>query len=120
VLEWLIRGKMLELLPLEDLIRVILITIGITYVLAGSVIGHLPRLVWCTVLKKIHLSYFWSIMLCPPCNSWWVGLAVGLLSGYGVAAWQCAFASCGVVATIQAIGLSIGLQAEDDYKELIK
>ena len=111
---------MINLISLDKLIGVIILGVGITYVLSGSIIGHLPRLIWCTVLKKLHLSYFWGIMLCPPCNAWWVGLSLGLLSGYGMASWQCAFASCGVVATIQAIGLSIGLQSDENYKELIK
>ena len=111
---------MLILNQLDEIITIILISIGISYVLSGSKIGHPFRFAWCFVLDRLHVSYFWSIMTCPPCNSWWVGLAVSLAYGYSVlSSIAAAFATCGCVAAIQAIGLSIGMQAEEDYNELI-
>jgi len=110
----------MKLLPIEELVRMIVIAVGITYVLVGSKIGHPLRFLWCWVLDRLHISYFWAIMTCPPCNSWWTGLLLSLAIGHGFGeSLQVAFATCGVVATIQAVGLSIGLGAEEDYSELI-
>jgi len=100
--------------------RMVFISLGVTYVLVGSRIGHPIRFVWCWLLDKIYLSYFWSILLCPPCNAWWSGLAV--------ATWfECtlehslfiAFTSCGIAAIVQGIALSVGLESTEDYKKLI-
>ena len=104
----------------EEFFQLILIAVGVTYVIAGSKIGHPIRFVWCWILDKLRLSCFWSILICPPCNAWWAGF--GVTAFYGHTLLDClalAFASCGVVAAIQAVGLSIGLQAEEDYNELI-
>lgn len=104
----------------EEFFKLLLIAVGITYVLSGSRIGHPIRFVWCWILDKLRLAYFWSILICPPCNAWWTGFAV--TAWYGNPLIDCfavAFASCGVVASVQAVGLSIGLQAEEDYNKLI-
>jgi hypothetical protein len=110
----------MQSLLVETLFEIVLVAIGITYVISGSKIGHPLRFIWCWVLDKIHLSYFWSIVICPPCNAWWVGLATGWFYGNSIVdSLACAFATCGVVAAIQAVGLSIGMQAEEDYNKLI-
>ena len=114
------RGRAMGSELVNEFFEIVVVAIGVTYVLSGSKIGHLLRFVWCWVLDRLHLAYFWSIMLCPPCNGWWVGLAVSRFYGYGwVDNLACAFATCGLVAAIQAVGLSIGMQAEEDYNALI-
>lgn len=109
----------MEIIEIEHFFEMILVAIGLSYVLSGSVIGRPLRFIWCSTLKHLHLSYFWSIMTCPPCNAWWVGLGVGLAYGLGLNSLALAFATCGVVAIIQAMTLSIGLQAEEDYNEIL-
>jgi len=92
------------------LLQVILITLGMSYVLTGSVIGFYVRFVWWHLTHR--LGNLKTLAFCPSCSSWWIG---GLLSlGLG-ATWpvilQCAFASCGVAAIVQS---QFGLAAEDE------
>jgi hypothetical protein len=106
--------------PLDFIVVMVLLYIGISYVLTGSKVGHPLRFAWCWVLDKLHLSYFWALMTCPPCNSWWVGFIGTTLIGFSLdISFVMAFITCGVTATIQGIAYGIGLGPEEDYNKLI-
>jgi hypothetical protein len=104
---------------LNTFIQVVLWAIGITYVVTGSRIGYPLRFVWCFLFNRWGLSRLWALATCPPCNAWWVGFFLAVWHGFNIPTmFQMAFTCCGVVATIQAVGLQIGLNANEDFDKI--
>ena len=104
---------MIELAPLDVLIRVSLISLGVAYVVTGSEIGYWVRALWFLFLFRVPLvRHLIKLALCPSCCAWWVGLVTAFLSGFPLwVALQCAFVSCGLAAVAQGVA---GLAAEDE------
>jgi hypothetical protein len=96
-----------------------LVAFGMTYVVTGSEIGFGIRFLWCWMLQWNRVSrYFWALVRCPPCNSWWMGLGLGILAGgTATAGFQLAFVSCGFVALIQALLGGNGIAADENFME---
>jgi hypothetical protein len=100
----------LELVSLSTLLAVVLVAVGMSFVVTGASIGKPLRIVAWLVLRRTRLD---ALARCPYCCAWWCGAAVALVSGQTW--WQlleCAFASCGVAAVVQA---QWGLAANEDF-----
>ena len=104
---------------LNTFIQIVLFAVGITYVITGSSIGRPLRYVWCTLFNRWGLQRMWALATCPPCNAWWVGFILAAIYEINLPImFQMAFTCCGVVAIVQAIGLQIGLNADEDFDEI--
>lgn len=111
--------NLLVFLPIEHMINIILLTLGISYVITGSRIGYLIRFAFCALTNRKILKELWYLVRCPPCNSWWAGLAVSLLSKASlVQSVAMAFICCGITAVIQHALGGDGLAANEDFEEL--
>jgi hypothetical protein len=114
----------MNLIGLHDLVVLVLAVLGISYVVTRSSIGYLPRVCWCLLWRWWHRRFAlvspWSLVMCPPCNSWWVGGGLALLMGHGLfQALQVAFTSCGVMALLQqALGGDIA--PADDMEKILE
>lgn len=90
-------------------IQVVLFALGISFVVTRSEIGFLVRFSWCYILKGLHLKVRhlaspWSLVTCPPCNSWWGGaLLAFLIGGSWFEVLQVAFSTCVVMGILQAL-----------------
>lgn len=107
------------MLDLSTTFMLFLVVFGWTYVITGSEIGFIVRFGWCWALQWNKFSrYFWALVRCPPCHSWWAGLVVGGFAGEGLSgALQLAFVSCGLVALIQALLGGNGIAAGENFLE---
>lgn len=106
---------------LNIFIQIVLFAVGITYVITGSTIGYPLRFVWCLIFHKCRLPYLWALATCPPCNAWWIGFILAAIYEINLLIMvQMAFTCCGVVAIVQAIGLQIGLNADEDFNEIFE
>ena len=100
----------LALVELSTLLAVVLVAVGMSFVVTGSTIGKPLRIVAWLLFRRVRLD---ALARCPYCCAWWCGAAVALVSGQNW--WQlleCAFASCGVAAVVQA---QWGLAANEDF-----
>jgi len=89
---------------------VFLITLGVSYVITGSVIGFYVRFIWWHLTHR--LGNLKTLVFCPSCCGWWVGGVTAILLGESwVVALECAFVSCGLMAVVQS---QFGLAAEDE------
>lgn len=60
-------------------------------------------------------------MLCPSCNNWWTGFALGFaLGGTWIKAFQLAFISCGLTGVLQHFLGGDGMAANEDFEEIFK
>lgn len=66
----------------DSFIQLVLFAAGVGWVITGSKIGKLVRILW-------HLATGWlphrplsSLAFCPPCCTWWCGAALALLAGW--------------------------------------
>lgn len=105
---------MLNATPLDQLVEIIIVAVGVSFVITGASIGKPIRFVGWLLLHRLHLD---AIVRCPFCNAWWMGLSISiLLSEFDPLMWfqwlQAAFASCGVAAIVQA---QWGLAADEDF-----
>ena len=111
----------LDFLPISSVIQVVLLALGLTYVITGSVIGYRVRFLWCAVFKWQPLSRFQAIVRCPSCNAWWTGAATAFIAGLPLTnVIQLAFTSCGVVALLQAFLGGDGIAADEDMEKILK
>jgi len=90
-------------------LQLVLFALGLSYVVTRSEIGFPLRFLWCYVLRGLYRKVGrvvspWSLVLCPSCNSWWMGLILALVvGGSWFEALQVAFSTCGLMAILQAM-----------------
>lgn len=107
--------KPLELLPLEALFQLTLVACGIGWVITGSKIGKIPRVLWHLATGWIPRRPLASLAFCPPCCTWWCGFALAALCSVGIAAiLQTAFTA----AFIMAIANNQWALAADDEEQI--
>lgn len=93
------------MIPLQDLLVLVLIAVGGSFVVTGSTIGYPLRWLAYRVLGWVGHGPVWldAIARCPYCHAWWEGFAWAWFTGHSL--WpslQVAFAACGVAAVVQA------------------
>lgn len=94
-----------SLIPLADLVPLVLIALGGSYVITGSTIGYPLRWLAYKTLGWIGREPVWadSLVRCPYCHAWWEGLFWAWVTGHSwIEAIQVAFATCVLAAIVQA------------------
>lgn len=96
---------MIALIPFQDLLVLVLIAVGCSFVITGSTIGYPIRFIAYKALGWIGSDPIWldSIARCPYCHAWWQGFGWAWYTGHGF--WeslQAAFVACGIAAIVQA------------------
>lgn len=101
---------MLTSIALDQLVCIVLIGLGMSFVITGASIGKPIRFMGWLLLRAIKLD---ALVRCPFCNAWWMGGALAFLFGLPWEQWlQAAFATCGAAAIVQA---QWGLAADEDF-----
>ena len=111
-------------MTLSSLVQLVLFALGLSYVVTRSEIGFPLRFVWCLAWRWLYRRIGkvlspWSLVTCPPCNTWWSAAAVTCWAGYD---WytvvQLAFTACAVMALLQrALGGDIA--PADDMESVL-
>lgn len=63
------------------LLQLVAFACGIGWVITGSKIGKFIRIGWHCALGWFPQHYLNAYVFCPPCCTWWCGLALSLLAG---------------------------------------
>jgi len=89
-------------MDLVTLFEVILLSLGISYVITGSLIGFPIRVIGNLATRRLPIPLK-VLFFCPSCNAWWCGFFIAILIKLSWVNWLlCAFSSCIVAAMIQA------------------
>jgi hypothetical protein len=110
---------MISLISLPELLVLIIVAVGASFVVTGSTLGYPLRWLAFKILGWVGRGPVWldSLVRCPYCHAWWEGLFWAIITGHPI--WQSlqvAFAACGVAAIVQA-QWSLAAGTEDYMRE---
>jgi hypothetical protein len=110
----------MEIISIHNLSILFLLTLGLTYIITGSVAGYRIRLIGCWFLGLLRLKRLWPLLQCPPCNAFWTGLGIGwLFLRHWEYAAQVAVVSCGLIAVLQSFIGGSGIAADEDFEDIL-
>jgi len=93
------------LISLQDLVTILIISVGAAFVVTGSTLGYPIRWLAYKMFGWIGHEPIWldSLARCPYCHAWWEGLGWAYFTGHSLPqCLQAAFAACGIAAIVQA------------------